>query len=77
MNWAQLLINLGAAAAGGFATAVKTSPTGAFPTKEALIGAIVTAVIANAIGLFQQQPHVDPAKVGEKVDVFGGRPTGV
>lgn len=56
MDWKKLFLNLGAAAAGGFSTAVATAG-GAVPNKSTLIGAIVMPVLMNVLGLFQQPPH--------------------
>lgn len=59
MNWKKLLLNIGAAAAGGFSTAVATSGTGGLPNKQTLVGAILMPVIVNLLGLFQAPPHQD------------------
>ncbi len=56
MNWKKLFLNIGAAAAGGFSTAVATTG-GAVPDTKTLVGAIIMPVLMNVLGLFQQPPH--------------------
>lgn len=58
MNWKRLFLNLAGVAAGGFAAGVSTVPTGAPNAGKIILAATVAPVVANVIGLFQQQPHV-------------------
>lgn len=59
MNWKRFFLNLAGVAAGGFATGVSLVPQDAPHSGKIIIGATVAPVIANLVGLFQKQPHLD------------------